>query len=61
MIVPLQPFKLKCEKCGYTKIVKDKKSLSDPLSLFCICKKCNTEMQRVELDFFSSLFVQISK
>lgn len=42
-MIPPNPIKLVCLKCGFTKIVKPK---SDVLlgELFCICKKCNLLM-----------------
>jgi len=54
MIAP-QPFKYKCQKCGYTKVVKLKSDVINPLNFSSICPKCGAEMQRKQLDLFSKL------
>ena len=48
MIAP-QPFKYKCPKCGYNKIVKPKSDVIDLVEMLNICPKCKSEMDRVEL------------
>ena len=44
--------KMKCPKCGYSKIIKQKSDVINPLTIITICPKCNSEMEEVELDTF---------
>ena len=55
MIAP-KPFKFKCSKCGYSKIVKPKSDVVDPRDMMNICPKCNTKMNRKELNILDKIF-----
>jgi len=48
MIAP-QPFKFKCSKCGYSKIVKPKSDVINITDISTYCPKCNTKMKKVPL------------
>lgn len=50
MAIKPQPYKLKCPKCGYSKIValkSDALSAGDLLAMSTTCPKCEGEMERV--------------
>lgn len=55
MIAP-KPFKQKCPKCGFSKIVKPKSDAINPMDYINICPKCKSEMQRKDLNIFDKLF-----
>ena len=55
MISP-QAFKLKCSKCGYTKIIKPKSDVVDILDINTYCPECNTKMKKVSLNIFDKVF-----
>jgi len=55
MIAP-QPFKLKCNKCGYLKIVKLKSDVLDIIDINTYCPKCNIKMNKVPLNIFDKVF-----
>lgn len=54
MIQP-KSFKYKCTKCGYSKIVKPKSDALNPLDFISTCSKCNSQMERKELNFFENI------
>jgi len=54
MIQP-PPFKLKCPKCGYSKIVRPKSDALNPMEMIGYCPKCNTELERKELNFLDNI------
>ena len=58
MIAP-QPFKYKCPKCGYSKIVKPKSDVMDLVEMLNICPKCKSEMERVELNILETVVVKL--
>jgi len=54
MPIAPKPYKLKCQKCGYSKIVKLKSdclSVEDVIKMSTTCPKCNSKMDRVEMSF----------
>ena len=55
MIAP-RPFKYKCPKCGYSKIVKPKSDALNPLDYISECPKCKSKMDRVELNTVEKIF-----
>jgi len=55
MIAP-QPFKYKCPKCGYSKIIKPKSDVINPIELNNICPKCQTQMDKKELNVIEKIF-----
>ena len=58
MAFPQKPYKLKCTKCGYSKIVNVRRDLLHPSDIFAmsrICSKCESEMERVEMDFLDKI------
>ena len=54
MIQP-QPFKYVCPKCGYTKVVKPKSDVLNPMDMLDICPKCKSKMERKELGLLDKL------
>lgn len=55
-MIPPQPFKFKCPKCRYTKVVKPKSDVLNPMDMNNICHKCKAEMDKVELNIFDKIF-----
>jgi len=55
MIAP-KPFKFKCKQCGYSKIVKPKSDVLNPLDFISTCPKCNNQMERKELNVIEKIF-----
>lgn len=55
MIQPLS-FKFKCSKCGYTKVVKPKSDVINPIDMINICPKCNSTMKKLNLNRLEKLF-----
>ncbi len=47
MPVPPQPFKVKCPKCEYSKVVHPKSDVIDPKDYLNVCPKCNVPMEKV--------------
>ena len=59
MAFPQKPYKLKCPKCGYSKVVnirRDVLKLSDISAMSRICSKCESEMERVEIGVLDKIF-----
>lgn len=54
MIQP-KPFKFVCPKCGYSKIVKPKSDVLNPMDMMNICPKCNEKMRRRELNVLDNI------
>ena len=54
MIQP-QPFKYLCPKCGYSKTVKPKSDVLDSIDFISTCPKCNTQMERKELNILDDI------
>jgi len=55
MIQP-QPFKFVCPKCGYSKVVKPKSDVVNPLDFINTCPKCKSAMERKELGLLDMIF-----
>ena len=55
MIQP-QSFKYKCPKCGYSKIIKPKSDVINPIEWNNTCPKCQTQMERNELNVIEKIF-----
>ncbi len=55
MIQP-KPFKFVCPKCGYSKIVKPKSDVLNPMDMINTCPKCEASMERKELNILDKLF-----
>lgn len=58
MIQP-KPFKYLCPKCGYSKVVKPKSDVLNPMEMISNCPKCGEKMERKEvtpLDNIMSIF-----
>jgi len=55
MIAP-QPFKYECSNCGYSKIVKPKSDVVNPIEWNNICPKCQAKMKRKELNLIEKIF-----
>ena len=58
MIAPA-PYKLKCPKCGYTKVVALKSDVLNFAEMNNICPRCNTEMEVIELNLFDRLLLNL--
>lgn len=54
MIQP-KPFKYICPKCGYSKVVKPKSDVLNPMDMMRICPKCDGKMERKELTSLDNL------
>lgn len=54
MIAP-KPFKYVCPTCNYSKIVKPKSDVLNPLEYNNICPKCKKQMKKEELNSIDSL------
>lgn len=54
-MIQTKPFKFECPKCGYSKVVKPKSDAMSPMDIRNTCPKCNSKMQRKELNTFDSL------
>ena len=59
MPIPLKPYKLKCPKCGYSKVVAPKSDVINPMDLLSTCQKCGLSMQKVELSILDKVLVWI--
>ncbi len=58
MIQP-KPFKYICPKCGYSKVVKPKSDVLNPMDMMSICPKCEAKMEKnvlTSLDNLLSMF-----
>jgi Zn finger protein HypA/HybF involved in hydrogenase expression len=55
MVKP-QPFKFKCSQCGYSKVVKPKSDVINPIDMNNICPKCKSKMERETLNSLDKLF-----
>ncbi|MEA2050280.1 MAG: hypothetical protein U9O56_06085 [Campylobacterota bacterium] len=58
MIAP-QPFKYKCSYCGYSKTVKPKSDVINPIDFNSTCPKCGKKMEREELDAISKIITNL--
>jgi len=54
MIQP-KPFKYVCQKCGYSKVVKPKSDVLNPIEMMSICPKCEAKMEQKELTLLDNL------
>lgn len=54
MIQP-KPFKYICPQCGYSKVVKPKSDVLNPIEMMSICPKCEAKMERKELTLLDNL------
>ena len=59
MIAP-QPFKYKCPKCGFSKIVKPKSDALSPIDMMRTCSKCQSEMERVTLNVVDRIGIKLN-
>jgi len=55
MIAP-QPFKLKCLKCGLTKIIQPKSDVLNINDINTQCTKCNIKMENISLNVIEKIF-----
>ena len=55
MPVQPKPFKYKCPKCGYSKVVKPKSDAMNPLDLMDTCPKCGAKMKRQGLNLIDTI------
>jgi len=54
-MLPEQPFKYICPKCGYSKTVTPTSDARDPRDFMNRCPKCGGEMEKRGLDFLDSV------
>jgi Zn finger protein HypA/HybF involved in hydrogenase expression len=59
-VIQPKPFKLKCSKCGYNKIVKPKSDVLNMSDLLNICPNCKFEMDVVKLSIWNKLVIGVS-
>ena len=55
MIRP-EPHKLVCPKCGHSKTVRPKSDALEATDFIGTCPKCNTPMERKELNIIEKIF-----
>ncbi len=51
-----EPFKYKCQQCGYSKVIKPKSDVINPIDMMNVCPKCKNIMEKVTLNIFDKLF-----
>ena len=59
MAFPQKPYKLKCTKCGYSKIVNIRRDVFHPSDIRAMstnCSKCDGDMERVEMGVLDKIF-----
>jgi Zn finger protein HypA/HybF involved in hydrogenase expression len=54
-MIQLKPFKYVCQKCGYSKVVKPKSDVLNPIEMMSICPKCEAKMERKKLTSLDNL------
>lgn len=54
MIKP-PPFKFECPKCGYSRTVRPKSDVLNPLDFSDICPKCGSKMEKKPLSPLAAL------
>ncbi len=59
MIKP-PPFKYKCPKCGYSKIVRPKSDVINPMEWMSRCPKCKSKMDKVKLNPIEEVFIKLT-
>ena len=57
MPVTPRPFKYKCPKCGYSKIVRPKSDVINPIEWDNTCPKCQAAMESKELNIIEQVFL----
>lgn len=55
MPIPPKPFKYVCSKCGFSKIVKPKSDVLNPIEMMNDCPKCKNKMHKKELGAFDNI------
>ena len=55
MVLTYRDVIFKCPKCSYSKIIKQKSDVINPLAIITTCPKCASEMEEIELDIFDGL------
>ena len=54
-----RPFKMKCPKCSYSKIIqlsRDTLDVTDMIEISKKCPYCSVKMERVEMNLFDKIF-----
>ena len=59
MPISPQPFKVKCQKCGYSKVVAPKSDALSPLDFITTCPKCGGSLEKVELNILDTILTTI--
>lgn len=57
-----KPYKLKCPKCNYSKVVNiqsDAINIMDMIKMSTTCPECKTEMQKVNLGALDALISSV--
>ena len=52
-MIQSKPFKYKYLKCGYSKVIKPKSDVINPIDMMRLCPKCKNEMEKVNLNILS--------
>jgi Zn finger protein HypA/HybF involved in hydrogenase expression len=55
MPIAPKPFKFVCPKCSYSKTVKPKSDILNPMDFISTCPKCNSKMERKELNIIDDI------
>ena len=54
-MIPIKSFKLKCPKCGYSKIVNPKSDVLNPIDFITTCAMCKGQMVKKDINFVDEL------
>ena len=58
-MIPQKPIRFKCPKCGFTKIVKPKSDVLNPMDMISTCPKCKSKMIKEDLNVLDELLGSI--
>jgi Zn finger protein HypA/HybF involved in hydrogenase expression len=59
-MIPPKPYKLKCTKCGYTKIIKPKSDVLPSLDFITTCPKCRGKVVKCDLNLVDKIITNLS-
>ena len=61
MIVQMKPFRVKCQKCGYGKLIRPKGGTAERVLLdtAMFCPKCGSMMERREPSILDRLMIRL--
>lgn len=53
------PYKVRCPKCGYSRVIKPKSDVIIEEAILSICPTCKCDMIREELSVLDKLFIKL--